>query len=980
MLLRDRLRAFSASIVLVSVVSLAWFLVPRHPVSAETFITPHGSYPGTITPPSAPGFQQDTHLCALCHWSHGALAIDLGRREQVPLCFTCHGAEGLGSNYPVQSDFNKASSHSLDPSIPPFGPSPKRCGDCHNPHGDRDAEGKYYAKLLRSRDSTDPVFASGTPYYEGSSYCGACHEGAPAPYGVSVDLYESTPHYAGVAEPASGTKVRCLACHEQHGSDIAPLLAPVTNGTTITANDRTECYACHPLALRSYDGSATYDGSAHGRATGSLAGRPVSACQQCHDPHGARDLNGLFPRLTRRLEESVCRTCHDLDGPAADDIYSRFPTAGASPRYEVVSSVTPTEHAGADNRLAVLSQETSGGPPRALRGPYEVAVPAGALSLAIGDVDGDGRSEAVAGTRGSASLVIGRQSALSGVVSTQSVSTVARADDLAIGDVTGDGSADAVFVSREGDLLAVYGWSGATLSLVDTYTTGGGSPSALAIGDVDGDGRLDVVVANAASDNIGWLKQNAGGAFDAPVTYAAEASPTGVAVADLDLDGDAEVVVANSGADSVRVFTYAAGALSVVGTYGTSSASGATPRDVTTGDLLAGYAGREVVVTLSQETSQSGLNVFSSSAGGALTFRQEATTGVQARTRDVAIADVDGDGSAEVAVGNGGGFLVLAPGVGVFSAASATTLSLQMATAVGASQDGGGHYRMAVGDLGNLYPYRHDVTAVQRAHESTEVTVPPAARHVECQDCHNSMVADTSTAAPPLVAGALEGAYGVAVSNGAAGTPPDFSAAQPVVREYEVCFKCHSSLAGESGDGDVATAMNPANASYHPVEAVGTNTTIAAGAWESGWDAASRTYCTDCHASSDAAAPLGPHHSDEPRILVGTYVGAAPAASGACWGCHRRGAYYDGDEATATPASRFYDGRYATPQLHSFHLKTKRLDCRACHVVHGSATQPHLIRADIGYSHDSTGGPNGGGSCVASGCHAATQYYQALYP
>jgi predicted CXXCH cytochrome family protein len=60
-------------------------------------------------------------------------------------------------------------------------------------------------------------------------------------------------------------------------------------------------------------------------------------------------------------------------------------------------------------------------------------------------------------------------------------------------------------------------------------------------------------------------------------------------------------------------------------------------------------------------------------------------------------------------------------------------------------------------------------------------------------------------------------------------------------------------------------------------------------------------------------------------------------------------------------------------KLHSWHVSTNDLGCRACHVSHGSATLPHLLRDDIGYAHE-TAGVNTG-TCGPSSCHAAAVTY-----
>ncbi|MEW5740134.1 MAG: cytochrome c3 family protein [Myxococcota bacterium] len=162
------------------------------------------------------------------------------------------------------------------------------------------------------------------------------------------------------------------------------------------------------------------------------------------------------------------------------------------------------------------------------------------------------------------------------------------------------------------------------------------------------------------------------------------------------------------------------------------------------------------------------------------------------------------------------------------------------------------------------------------AEGSSSAAFGAANRHAECTDCHNPH-ATTSTSA-------LMGASRVAVTNGAAGTAPTYSYVPPTnaapVTEYELCFKCHSSWTTRpAGAKDVALVVNPANESFHPVEAPGKTTSsqlaasLAAGGGTPHLTTSSVIACTDCH-NNDAlprtvtllsgytgAVPKGPHGS-----------------------------------------------------------------------------------------------------------------------
>lgn len=150
-------------------------------------------------------------------------------------------------------------------------------------------------------------------------------------------------------------------------------------------------------------------------------------------------------------------------------------------------------------------------------------------------------------------------------------------------------------------------------------------------------------------------------------------------------------------------------------------------------------------------------------------------------------------------------------------------------------------------------------------------------RHAECTDCHNPH-AVTSTSP-------LQGAGRVSVSNGAAGSVPTYTWVPPTSgttpKEYELCFKCHSSWTTRpAGQTDLALVLNPANESFHPVEAAGKTTSsqltasLAGGTGLPHLTTTSVISCGDCHnndalptnvslvAGYTGTAPKGPHGSN----------------------------------------------------------------------------------------------------------------------
>lgn len=247
--------------------------------------------------------------------------------------------------------------------------------------------------------------------------------------------------------------------------------------------------------------------------------------------------------------------------------------------------------------------------------------------------------------------------------------------------------------------------------------------------------------------------------------------------------------------------------------------------------------------------------------------------------------------------------------------------------------------------------YRHDaLTASSHTLASAEELRGVLDRHSECADCHNPHQAATSdateTAQGWTASGRLAGVSGVAVTNGAAGDQPSYTfldgTASPVSFEYQLCLKCHSGytvLPGNEGFTpsryvlDKGTELNPANGSYHPVEAPGTNSTAKMAANLAGtspyklWNLSvtSTVRCTQCHAGDGvrsggppAGGELPPHTSSNRGILTAPYRDRvlssatqpyAAASFALCLECHAEVSYAT---ETATGTNFFYHGKHLT--------------------------------------------------------------------
>lgn len=290
-------------------------------------------------------------------------------------------------------------------------------------------------------------------------------------------------------------------------------------------------------------------------------------------------------------------------------------------------------------------------------------------------------------------------------------------------------------------------------------------------------------------------------------------------------------------------------------------------------------------------------------------------------------------------------------------------------------------------------PFSHPVTLFAGRHSGpTEsqpgdfAVAPVDHRHAECADCHNPHMVSHDRPTPPMapaLARANLGVSRVLVLNGAAGAPPTFTFAAgsdtltAPVAEYKLCFKCHSSwVLQPTGQTDLALALNPANASYHPVEAIGRDLSIAPAAFAPGWSVSSLTRCGDCHGSDFIGASRGPHGSIYRYILKAPYQASSQphlTTSGElCFSCHAYGVYGDpSSPAAVRAASRF--NAPGTPGGHAEHVGTHSVPCYACHITHGTPYRGHLIVTGrmpgiTDFSETPTGG-----TCQPT-CHAPQSY------
>jgi hypothetical protein len=235
--------------------------------------------------------------------------------------------------------------------------------------------------------------------------------------------------------------------------------------------------------------------------------------------------------------------------------------------------------------------------------------------------------------------------------------SVPEPEAVAIGDVTGDGRGDAVVTTGPSEnpalafkLAILAGQADGTLAAPDLRDTAGSypdRPSSVGIGDINGDGRPDVAVG---IDDVGVqvFPGLAGGGLGAP-TLTPTADGRLIRLGQLDGTGGLDVAAIGWGSDTVTILSDSGAGLAVVHTY---AAPHGGYDDLEVGDVSGD--GLVDVVVMSGQGLGDNLQVLTQAAGGTLNAAVPYDLGGNELTHGVAIGDVSGDGRNDVLVTYGG--------------------------------------------------------------------------------------------------------------------------------------------------------------------------------------------------------------------------------------------------------------------------------------------------------------------------------------
>jgi hypothetical protein len=294
-----------------------------------------------------------------------------------------------------------------------------------------------------------------------------------------------------------------------------------------------------------------------------------------------------------------------------------------------------------------------------------------AFGVVLGDLNGDGKADVVV-----ANACPGCASASVGVLLGNGDSTFqpavaygsggAGAVSVTVGDVNGDGKLDVVVVNQcvslsncnNGTVSVLLGNGDGTLKAAAPFSLPGAGGYALSLVDLNGDGKLDLLLNVCPGNNcnpgtVAVMLGNGDGTFHTPVFYSSGGLfPMEIAVADINGDGKPDVVVTNLCMDASCM---TGGTFAVL--LGNGDGTFQLPKSNATSQEIFGVAVGDVdgdnkpdVVITAANSPQPNVAVYKGNGDGTFQFPPVGvTTGAQ-EDRQASLVDVNGDGKLDLVV------------------------------------------------------------------------------------------------------------------------------------------------------------------------------------------------------------------------------------------------------------------------------------------------------------------------------------------
>ncbi len=217
---------------------------------------------------------------------------------------------------------------------------------------------------------------------------------------------------------------------------------------------------------------------------------------------------------------------------------------------------------------------------------------------------------------------------------------------LGLGDLDGDGRQDAVVTNTQNEVNVLISDGSGRFATGVAYAApniGGGAPRSLVVGDLSGDGRADVVVGNILQGNLSiyWNQGNGQLQADANNPLAVNCQPVALASYDMNGDGQSDIVVACANPNEIHVLKNRGGqkgfdSFTLKYTQNAGAGTPSAPRSLAVGELNGDTAPDIAIGT------DSDMRILNSPREGMTNYVVSIPATVQAGA--LAVADMNGNG------------------------------------------------------------------------------------------------------------------------------------------------------------------------------------------------------------------------------------------------------------------------------------------------------------------------------------------------